>query len=854
MNELLITRILTPPVRPGLVARERLRTVLRAGFAQGLTLITAPAGSGKTTLLTQALADAQADDPRLGVAWLALDAGDNDPVRFWRYLLAALERAAPGAWQHAEVMLRAAATHPGEALVTALLNSAAALEHPLLLVLDDYHLISTPEIHTSLALLIEYAPPQLRVVLASRTVPPLPLERLRVRRSLTELRPADLGFTLAEAQALFGPVLGLELDPPAMAALVARTEGWGAGLILAAHSARNRSHPTQVATLFSGAAPAVLDYVIGEVLAGQPVELRTFLLQTAALDRFSVELCAAVLDPVASEPAAQALLDQVDRANLFLIALDDEQRWFRYHHLFAEALRTALARSDPDQLRATRRKAATWLAEHSAPAEAIGYALAAEAWPLATELIGTMGQSTLLSGEVATLQNWLAALPQKVVQQTPRLLLLNAWMRVLSSDLDGATQLAGNVTGNDHLGREAQMIATTVAILRGHPAPSALLEPIQSEPADDPFLQAMAALNGGFMAQFAGDVKLAIPNLNEAARLGAAHRNDLITFIALCQLGEIELLRGRPRAAAARYAQARTYTRDPAAPAALLDSAAQEGLGVVAYELGDLAQAHDLISVSLDDNSVLDDLAAVDAHLCLADIATLQNDRERIDTHLAAADNVAQRLQLTVFTNLVAAHSARINARTGRLAAAVRWMEQVDAAPDRALPLLVYEIEDLTRAHVLSTLGRPAAALVLAERVAATAAAADRGRHLVEAHILRSQALRQLGRLAEALEVRTAAEHLARPEGLVAVFLEAGEPPPDPVILPVNTEVSPDQLTEREQEVLRLIAAGLSNQEIAEHLIVAPSTVKKHINRLFAKLAVSSRTQALVLARERGMI
>lgn len=862
-DELLITRLAPPPLRPALVERRRLRDELRAALLRPLTLIIAPAGAGKTTALAQALLEAQeaAGGPAPTVAWLSLDAGDNDPARFWRYVLAALGHALPGAWSRAEAVLRATAARPPEPLATAVLNAAAQLARPLILALDDYHLIEAPSIHAGIALLIERAPPQLRLALATRTPPPLPLASFAVRGHLAELRPAELRFTVAEAELLFSQTLGLPLKPAAVRALVERTEGWGAGLILAALAARGRADPAAFAASFSGASPAMLDYVAAEILGRQPPELRAFLLATAPLPRFSAELCDAVRAPAGPEaagpasqdarPSSAALLARLEAANLFLVPLDDERRWFRYHHLFAEVLRAYLERTAPAALQATRARAAAWLAARGAYGEAIDLALAAEAWAQAADLVGRVGRDALLRSEVETLTGWLAALPPAVVAADSRLLLLEGWVRVLHSDLEGAEARAAAVDpGDPELQSEAAMLRTTVAVLRGHHHGAGAVPP--ADGTASPFLRAMAALNRGFLAQYTGDIAVALAAFAEVARAGEAEGNGLLAFIARCQAGEVQLLQGRPRAAVASYEAALApFGQNGGAPAPFAD-AALVGLGSAAYELGEHGRAASQIEAGLSRRSVLGELAAVDGLQRLAAIAALRGDRGAATEHLRAAEGIARDLGLGAFAAHVGATRARLALRLGDLETAAAWLASPEAVAGPEDPLLSAETLALARADVLLALGRPAEALALSEGVATAAAAGDRGRHVAEAHLLRARALASLGRNTQARAALAAARAIAEPHGLVAVFLELGG---DHAAAAAGPEggAGPDELTEREVEVLRLVAAGLSNGEIAGRLVVAPATVKKHINRIFAKLDARSRTQALVRARERGV-
>jgi LuxR family maltose regulon positive regulatory protein len=616
------------------------------------------------------------------------------------------------------------------------------------------------------------------------------------------------------------------------------------GLILAALAARGHSQPGQTIAAFRGSAPALVDYIAAEVLAGQPPELRAFLLRSAALDRFSAELCDALRDESATpEPPAAELLAQIERANLFLIALDDERRWFRYHHLFAEVLRAHVARSDPAALRVTRLRAASWLADHGATAEAIGLALAAEEWPLAAQLIAEVGRSTLLRSEVLTLRGWLQALPPATRSASPPLLLLDGWVRVLLSDLDGAAELAKAVSASaTEFQGEVQMLLTMIAILRG----AATAQPV-AVGKGSAFLKIIATLNEGFLAQFSGDVPAAIQAFVAATQSNQAEGNDLISFIAWCQLGEVQILQGRPRAAEASYRRARDLAYSAGERQAPFADAALVGLGVAAYERGDLEQAASLITAGLSRRSILGDLAAVDGLQHLALLAALRGDNQEAAEHLRAAEAVVESLSASIFTTIVVAGQAQLIARSNDRAAATAWL--ASNPPPTAEPTLSAEIAMLARAQVLQMLGQHRATLDLATLVAEQAAAGGRGRHQAQALVLRALALAGLGQHAAARVALAEAHALADPTGMVAVFLEAG-----PALAALEQPHTPELLTPREIEVLRLIEAGLSNGEIAAQIVVAPSTVKKHINRIFDKLAVGSRTQALARARTLGLL
>jgi ATP/maltotriose-dependent transcriptional regulator MalT len=424
---LLTTKLHVPRPRPGFLLRPRLLGRLADGAGRELVLVCTPAGFGKTTLLGDWARRSQQP-----VAWVSLDVGDNDPTRFWRYVAAALGEAAAGLGDLVAPLLRGPQVAPLEAVVTAVVNELAGLADRHALVLDDYHVIEAPPIHHSLELLLDRLPAQLQVVLATRADPPLPLARLRARSQLVELRERDLRFTADETAALLREGDGLDLPAASLAALSDRTEGWVAGLQLAALSLQGRADPAGFVATFSGSNRYVLDYLTEEVLAQQPDQLVRFLLETSVLDRLSGPLC----DAVTGQADSQALLERIERANLFLVALDDERRWWRYHRLFADLLRARLQQAQPDRVPALHRNAAAWLEQHGLVDEAVRHAVAAGEVDWAARLVEQHTQERFQHSEAATVDRWLAALPAELVRGRPRLSLARAIGALIGGRVD----------------------------------------------------------------------------------------------------------------------------------------------------------------------------------------------------------------------------------------------------------------------------------------------------------------------------------------------------------------------------------------------------------------------------------
>ena len=414
-DALLATKLHMPGPRPGLVPRPRLLARLDEGLARGLVLVCGPAGYGKTVLLTD-----WARRGEVPAAWLSLDAGDNDPARFWRHAVVALDRARPGTGERVAPLLGPPAPSSFQGMVTALINDLATDQ--ALLVLDDYHLISARQVHESLEFLVEHRPAGICVVLASRSDPPLPLARLRARGQLTEIREAELRFTAAEAGELLRHAASA-LPDGSVAALAARTEGWAAGLQLAALSLRGHDDDAAFVAAFTGSHRYVLDYLAEEVLEGQDERLRTFLLETSVLERLSGPLCQAVT----GREGSQALLEEAERAGLFVIPLDEVRGWWRYHHLFADLLRARLRQEQPGRLAQLHRNAAAWYEQHGLADDAIGHAAAAGEMLWAARIIEQHFDLVhRIRGEAATIDRWLSVLPADVVRSRPRLLLAQA--------------------------------------------------------------------------------------------------------------------------------------------------------------------------------------------------------------------------------------------------------------------------------------------------------------------------------------------------------------------------------------------------------------------------------------------
>jgi LuxR family maltose regulon positive regulatory protein len=505
------------------VERKRLHDVLRQGRALPLTLVVAPAGWGKSTLVADWLAH-----DGVSAGWVSLDRGDNDPKRFWRYLLLAADQAGSAAGAAALRRLDAAGSDVLRDVLPAFVNELAAAEAPLVLVLDDYHLVASAQVHMSVAMLLDRSPPQLHLTLITRADPPLPLSRLRVRGDLVELRAEDLRFSAGEALEFFSDRLGPLLSEPDVLRLLARTEGWAAGLQLAALRLRDRADPSAFIERLTGTDWHIVNYFGEEVLATQPPEVRDFLLVTSVLNR----MCAPLCDALTGRSDGAELIGEIHRANLFLIPLDDEHRWFRYHHLFGDLLRHELTRTAPDRPSVLHQRAAQWYADHGNAAEAIGHALASGDGSLSSRLVAAHWRQPFNAGQLETVRMWLGALPAELAATDASLSAARVWVALDTGRLEevGAALDAAeaSVPPDTHL-----MVLRALQMYKTGDVGGAAARLREISPSsDDPFIATVHRLVQGISWMWLGDTGRARELLVEAARRAEDDGNRLAYIYA----------------------------------------------------------------------------------------------------------------------------------------------------------------------------------------------------------------------------------------------------------------------------------------------------------------------------------
>ncbi len=782
-NPLLATKLFAPPTPPTLVARPRLVDHLNDGLRQGrrLSLVSAPAGYGKTTLVVEWLTGQP-------VAWLSLDEHDNDPVRFFTYLVEALHRLHPNVGATANALLDASPPPALPEVVVALINDLAALDGAtgepfrLALVLDDYHVLRQPAIHDALSFLLSRQPPTLHLVVVSREDPPLPLARLRVRNQLTEVRAADLRFTEVEAAQFFRHH-GVDLQDQAVAALDRRTEGWIAGLQLAALSLHSRADVDAFIAAFSGTHRYVIDYLVEEVLGQQASDIRAFLNATAVLDR----LCAPLCDALTERDDSRAVLDHLEHVNLFLVPLDDERRWYRYHHLFADSLRAGLP---TDYCADLHRRAAAWFEGQGLLADAVKHALAAEDFKHAGDLIDQTARTTISpSGNLPMLAQWSDLLPEDVLRAHPQLSLYYARSlffkgrpRAAQRYLDVAAATIQGWPPDEAATREARGLLlvnhSTFAAMRG--AVGVALDTARAAQElvahDDRATRARLMHAVGFAHLLRGDAVEAQRAFAEAVALAQAVGNTILGLDVVGYLARATLAQGDVAEARRVCEQALAGGDPPAACAVYL------ALAGALEAQGDMAGA----SEALERSVALGEQAGW-AHILWEALARLalarqtQGDASAAEAALRRAEQLARDYDIAYVRDRVAAYRARLHLMRGELAPALRWADAY--------------------------------------------------------------------RRAEQGEIRRAFED----ETLALVRMaEAGRPlPPPEQAHTADTLIEP--LSERELEILRLLAAGRSNQEIADHLVITVGTAKWHVHHIYGKLGVRNRAEALLRAQALGL-
>ena len=912
---ILATKLYVPPPRAKIVLRPRLIERLNEGLFSGrkLTLISASAGFGKTTLVSEWIASCG----QL-VAWLSLDEGDNDPTRFLTYLVAALQTIAPNIGTGVLAALQSPQPPPTESILTALLNEITTIPDNFIFVLDDYHIIDSKPVDNALTFLIEHLPPQMHLVIATREDPQLPLSRLRVRNQLTELRAADLRFTPAEAADFLNQVMGLNLSAEDIAALEARTEGWIAGLQLAALSMQGNKDVSGFIREFAGDHRYIVDYLVEEVLQSQPEPIHRFLLQTAILDQLNGSLC----DAVTGKEEGNAPLEALQRGNFFVIPLDDKRNWYRYHHLFADVLRMHLMAEQPDQVPVLNRRASAWYEHNGSPDNAIRHALAAGDFERAATLIELAVPEIRRGRQGATVTElgWLKALPDELVHFRPVLSVAYAFALFGGGELVGVEpRLRDAERWLDTLADTAGMVVVDEEEFRRLPGMIALLRAAQAltrgdmpeavknarrvldlAPEDAHLILGGAASVLGLAAWASGDLESAcrmtadgMANVRLAGYISSAIGGSIV-------LADIQIAQGRLNEAMNIYERALQWATESGAPALVVRGAADMYVGMSALhrEHNDLETATQHLLTS----QALGELAGLqqNPYRWCAAMARIHEARGDLDGALDLLDQAERLYDANFSPNVrpIATRKTQVWVAQGRLGEALSWAREQGLSVENELSYL-REFDHITLTRVLLARyqsdhaeGSISGVVGLLERLLKAAEEGGRMGSVIEILVLQALAYHAQGDLPAAFLPLKRALALAEPEGYVRMFLDEGssmrqllrevsarEIMPDytdkllaafeaekqksedkldlSLALPEghrDGEPLIDPLSQRELKVLQLIAQGLSNREIGERLFLALDTIKGHNRKIFDKLQVQSRTEAIARARELGLL
>jgi LuxR family maltose regulon positive regulatory protein len=903
-SPLLTTKLLVPQLRAPRVARPRLLARLDRGLGGKLTLVSAPAGFGKSTLVSEWL-----QEGRRPCAWFSLDEADNEPTRFLAYVGASLGRIDTDWGQVIQTALCTPQLESPQAIAAALINEIAASQLEFVFVLDDYHVISSSVIHELLTFLLDHLPPRMHLVLVTRADPPLPLARLRAGNQLTEIRADRLRFSGEETASFLTRVMGLALTPEQIAVLESRTEGWIAGLQLAAVSLQGLGHADDLAgfiAAFAGSHRYVMDYLVEEVFSRQPRPIQEFLLQTSILERLSAALCDAILcegepgeahgvAPLGSPlSSSQAVLTYLEDHNLFTTPLDHERNWYRYHPLFADLLRDRLHQAQPERASQAHRRAAAWFERNGLMEEAVHHALQAQDYELAVRLTQEVAFSLWKLGKIYTLLSWMKAMPEALIRSDVSLTGDYAAALTISGQLDAVEpwlRAAEAQLQRQHPNPTAPFCLAHVFNLRAHlarfmgtPAEALALSQraVEHTPADRPDIHGVTLLHMGHACLMNGDAVAAEQSLIEACETCQAISHPAAYLSAAHYLAQLRVSQGRLREAEAIYRAAVDWVSQQ--EDVVCAGIEQIGLGDLLREWNDLDAAAMHIRQGLKRAEMGGDFVFLrDGYLAGARLEQALGNLDRALAYIGKAERVVQPQRSSWETALVELWRARLYLAAGDRARAAAWARSCGLGTDDELHF-VDELGHLTLAQVLMTENCLDQARGLLERLQQAAQSAGRWGSSIQILIAQSLVRQASGDISGALRALESALILAEPEGYVRAFLDAGPAmtnllrkaasqgiaigytikllaaaagPQKHTDEPWLGGAAPgliEPLTARELQVLSLVSAGLRNREIADQLVISPATVKRHLSNVYGKLGVSHRTEAVARARELGLL
>jgi LuxR family maltose regulon positive regulatory protein len=888
MTTVLPTKLTIPNIRPLPVVRRHLMEQLEAIYQRRFAIISAPAGFGKTTLIAHYAQEVRANG-RSSLAWLTLEKNENDPARFLTYFIAGLAYAGflPPS-DEAEIRQM-----PFNQAILTIINALPAQisqtsTNGILYILDDYHLIQNKEIHEGIVYLLEHLPPHHHFIFVSRADPPFPLARWRARGELLEMRMGDLRFSEAETNEFYQKTLDIPLSDHAITVLRQRTEGWIVGLQLAAVSLQGRRDVDEFLRQFSGSHRFILDYLMEEVLARQPEVLHTFLLQTAVLDRMCASLCSSLLS--ISLDDAQKTLQQLEAANLFLVPLDDERRWYRYHHLFADLLQQRLQQTRPQVVPYLHRLASDWFAAHGFAHEAVIHALHAGDAALAADLITQIADELLMRSELVTVKRWLAMLPAAERTKRPSLSLYYAWALIMDGRAESEIETALESVVSEGAPGELELVQSLQAIFQGHGQTAIALaqQALDNLAAKSTFMRGVATWILGVSQLFVGELETGLQTLEVAVTSSRQAGNLAMAVASLGRMADQAWRGGDLYRAQRIYRQAIALASDEEEQPLPIAGETMIGMARLYYAWNDLPAARLYLLDGIALTERWREVAAATGYIWLSHIDAAQGQAASARAAIKRAGELARTSSGTELDDLaVAIGETRLNLKQGNLQAALAWVaerslsETIDETALRQQDDIIeghlrkYEYLLLARIRLAQKL--PAAALTLLKPLLLNAQRLKRIDLEVEIHVLTALAYWQLQEtqpadrhLRNALKLGLKGGHLrifvdagsdigtllerqqpdseAQQAYLQEVRLACGLAPFDPPAAARQPLIEP--LSERELEVLKLIAAGLSNREIGQELVISLPTVKWHTSNIYGKLNVSNRTTAVARARK----
>jgi LuxR family maltose regulon positive regulatory protein len=863
--------------------RPRLGDRLSQGIQTKLTLISAPAGFGKTTLVS-----AWMSETGFPVAWYSLDPGDDDPIRFFTSIATALDTLIPGVSKAAIAPLQVPtmgniSEQIGiEAFLTVVVNEIAVKPEETILVLDDYHVINSDAIHRGITYFLNHMPRQSHLILTSRSDPPLPLSRLRARGQLTEIRQQDLRFTTQEALEFFHQTMGLNLTHESIAALEQRTEGWVAGLQLAALSLKGQDDFKAFIPDFGGSHRYVIDYLAEEVLRQQPEDLQSFMLQTAILDRLSAPLCNALTQRHDSKD----LLHQLEQTNLFIIPLDEVRGWYRYHHIFADFLRQQAVDVHDISLPSYHLRASEWFENNGYVDEAVKHALASNDHDEAKRLISLVAYDTLARGEISTVSGWLDSLPEVVLRSDSNLATIKGWLLLISGQ--GSRAESYMLAARDTLSEtassmdRARLLALQGFIVRIHGEGEKGIalgkQALALIGERDPFLKGVVLINLGEAQHLSGDITGAVHSYSQVLQSRRKSYLDLASIAAIGDLASLLNLQGRRREAQELCEQTIQQCIDSRGHPTPLASVAYLSLGQIYYEANNLQLSEEMIRKGLKIGDKLSGTGLI--RLGRVWLARIQGAFGAVESARRTIQNVkqieSQFPQDISYMWFVSAIEAEVNLRAGDIALVREWVESLDI-PTLSFYHNFQEIQYLVAVQALFALDRIPDAQGLLSAFEANAREAGRYGSLVKIYVFKTMIADKQGDHKAAEDALRSAIQIAGSKGHKRPFIDGGgtimtllprvrevdpqfvdeliDLTPLPEIIPKALKSKPiESLSERELEVLQLVANGLTNRQIAERLYVTVGTVKKHLNNIFGKLGVKNRIQAVSYGREIGWL